>query len=198
MARSDAPSVAQGVGPSWFRRLLVPLSCVYLLEFALGSNGRGIVGSFLPSARFFMQGACLFPEAQDAAIEYRVEAWSCARDRFEELDYRPDFPMHSEDKESRFVRAANFYRQNRQVMHALEAFLITRHNERVARGDQLSLPGAIGGIRLLSLRIPFPSPGQAVERYRFRPLTEFPESFRKTWYHTSASRQQRWCAGETP
>jgi hypothetical protein len=192
------PRVAQGVGPTWFRRLLVPLACVYMIELALGSNGWGVLGNVVPAGKFFMAGACLFPEASDAAIEYRVEAWSCARGQFEAFDYRPDFPMHRDDKESRFYRTASFYRQNRQVMHALESFLIARHNERVARGEDVSPSGLMGGIRLWSVRVPFPAPGQPVERYSFRPLSDFPESYRKSWYFTPPSRRTRWCAGGTP
>jgi len=198
MTNVDAARIAQGFGPTWFRRSLIPVACAYLVELALGSNGWGIVGNGLPAARFFTQGACLFPEASEAAIEYRIEAWSCARGRFEELDYRPDFPSHRDDKESRFYRAASFYRQNRQVMHALEEFLIARHNERVARGEDASPAGLIGGIRLWSVRVPFPQPGEHVARYQFRPLTDFPEAYRKSWYYTSVARRERQCAGSTP
>ncbi|HWZ91674.1 MAG TPA: hypothetical protein VNW92_22585 [Polyangiaceae bacterium] len=195
---TSAPRVAQTLGPIWFRRLLVPVACAYLAELALGSNGWGLMGNVVPGGRFFTQGACLFPDAADTSIEYRVEAWSCARSRFEELDYRPDFPMHRDDKENRFYRAASFYRQNRQVMHALEGFLIARHNERIARGEEVSPAGQIGGIRLWSVRVPFPAPGQHVERYQYRALNDYPESYRKAWYYTSQTRRQRWCAGETP
>ena len=195
MISAGAPLVAQGFGPTWFRRLLIPLACAYLIELALGSNGWGVVGNTLPAARFFTQGACLFPEASEAAIEYRVEAWSCARERFEELDYRPDFPSHRDDKENRFYRAASFYRQNRQVMRALEEFLIARHNERVARGEDASPAGLIGGVRLWSVRVPFPPPGQHVAPYQFRLLKDFPESYRKSWYYTSVARRERRCAG---
>jgi hypothetical protein len=193
-----ASSIAQNFGPTWFRRSLIPIACAYLVELALGSNGWGVVGDTLPAARFFTQGACLFPEASEAAIEYRIEVWSCSRKRFEELDYRPDFPSHRDDKENRFYRAASFYRQNRQVMHALEEFLIARHNERVARGEDASPAGLIGGIRLWSVRVPFPQPGEHVARYQFRPLTDFPESYRKSWYYTSVARRERKCAGSAP
>jgi hypothetical protein len=195
---TSASPIAQGIGPIWFRRLLVPLACIYLAELALGSNGWGILGDVVPAGRFFMGGACLFPEASDAAIEYRVEVWSCARGQFEAFDYRPDFPMHRDDKENRFYRTASFYRQNRPVMHALESFLIARHNERVTRGDEVSPPGMIGGIRLWSVRVPFPAPGHSIERYRFRPLADFPEDYRKSWYFTPPSRRARWCAGGSP
>jgi hypothetical protein len=195
---APAARVAEGFGPLWFRHLLVPLAFAYLLEFALGSNGWGVVGKALPAGRFFMQGACLFPDAAEAAIEYRVEAWSCARAQFEELDYRPDFPSHRDDKENRFYRAASFYRQNRQVMHSLEAFLIARHNERVARGEDTAPAGLIGGIRLWSVRVPFPRPGLPVARYQFLPFSGFPESYRKSWYYTSIARRERWCAGGIP
>src|SRR5450432_3771396 len=198
MTKVTAPRVAEGWGPRWFRLLLIPLSCLYFAELALGSNGWAVLGSAVPATRFFTQGACLFPEASDAAIEYRVEGWSCARQRFEELDYRQDFPMHAGDKESRFYRMASFYHQNRQVMHALEAFLIARHNERAARGDDTAPAGLIGGIRLTSVRVPFPAPGQPVERYRYRRLADYPESYHKAWYYTPSSRKLRFCAGDTP
>jgi hypothetical protein len=195
---ASAARVAQSFGPIWFRRLLVPLACVYLAELALGSNGHAIIGDAVPGGRFFMAGACLFPEASDAAIEYRVEVWSCERKRFENFDYRPYFPMHRDDKENRFYRTASFYRQNREVMHALESFLIAHHNESVSRGDDAPPPGMIGGIRVWSVRVPFPAPGQHVERYAYRPLSDFPESYRKSWYFTSPSRRSTWCSGQTP
>jgi hypothetical protein len=198
MDSAQARLVARGPGPLWFRRSLVPVACLYMAEFALGSNGWGGVGSALPSARFFMQGACLFPEAPDVAIEYRLEVWSCERRRFEELDYRHDFPMHADDKENRFHRLASFYRQNRQAMHALEAFVVARQNARVARGENVTRAGMIGGVRIASLRVPFPPPGDHVERYRFRALREFPEEYRKYWYFTPPSRRERWCAGDNP
>jgi hypothetical protein len=191
-----AAQVAIGWGPPWFRRASVFAAGLYLFELAFGSNGWSPVSdSTLGPMRFFSQGACLFPEAADFAIEYRVEAWSCARQRFEALDYRPDFPMHANDKESRFYRVANFYHSNRKVMHALEAYLIQRHNERVARGDDVTPSGLIGGIRLLSLRIPFPPAGQKIERYRYRQLAEYPDSYRKEWYFTPVSRRVHPCTG---
>ncbi|HEX3852797.1 MAG TPA: hypothetical protein VHW01_17660 [Polyangiaceae bacterium] len=192
---TSAP-IAVGWGPLWFRRLMIVAAGVYLLELALGSNGWAPISeSSLGPLRLFSQGACLFPEASDFAIEYRLEAWSCSRHDFEALDYRPDFPMHASDKESRFYRVASFYRSNRKVMRALERYIVERHNERVARGEDVSPAGMIGGIRLVSLRIPFPAPGQSIERYRYRPLGEYPESERKEWYYTPVSNRARLCTG---
>jgi hypothetical protein len=188
------PRVAVGWGPVWFRRSSVFVAAAFLLELALGSNGWApIPDSDLGPLRLFSEGACLFPDASDFAIEYRVEAWSCQRQRFEELDYRTDFPMHASDKESRFYRVASFYHSNRQVMRVLEAYLLQRHNERVVRGEEVTPPGAIGGIRVLSLRIPFPPPGQKIERYRFLPLASYPASYRKEWYYTPLSKRPELC-----
>lgn len=188
------PRVAVGCGPVWFRRLSVFAAGAFLLELALGSNGWApIPDSGLGPLRLFSEGACLFPDASEFAIEYRVEAWSCVRQRFEELDYRADFPMHASDKENRFYRVASFYRSNRQVMRVLEAYFLQRHNERVARGEDVTPSGAIGGIRLLSVRVPFPATGEKIARYRYLPLVSYPASYRKDWYYTPVPRRPELC-----
>ncbi|HTA91901.1 MAG TPA: hypothetical protein VK745_20105 [Polyangiaceae bacterium] len=193
-AQRTEPRVAVGWGPTWFRRLSVFVAGAFLLELALGSNGWApIPDADLGPLRLFSEGACLFPDAAEFAIEYRVEGWSCARQRFEALDYRPYFPMHESDKESRFYRVASFYHSNRKVMRVLEAYLLQRHNERVARGEDVQPLGMIGGIRVLSLRIPLPAAGQKIERYHYLPLTAYPDSYRKEWYYTQASRRPELC-----
>jgi hypothetical protein len=51
----------------------------------------------------------------------------------------------------------------------------------------------IAGIRLLSLRIPIPSPGARLERVFRRPLSSFPEEQRKVFYHTPRSKLAARC-----
>ncbi|HVZ32679.1 MAG TPA: hypothetical protein VG963_09655, partial [Polyangiaceae bacterium] len=152
---------------------------------------------WLPSfITYFTEAAALFPNAAQAIIDYRVEGWECSEQRWREIDPRVDFPIDADSKENRFYRALHFFRQNRPVMHALEAYLIERHNARAreAREDV----GLIGGIRTLSLRLPVPEPGEHVERYSRQPIDAHPASQRHNWYWTPASRRAENCGLPSP
>ena len=130
----------------------------------------------------------LFPDAQPVAIDYRAEGWVCSRRRFEEIDTRAYFPLRPNDKENRFYRLAQFYRHNRPAMQALEEYLVGRVNAHSDDADK------IGGVRVLSLRVPIPAPGSSVERWRRKPLDDFPESERHDWFWTPRSRRAERCA----
>lgn len=198
-ARASTPNsdtavvVVRPRGPRWLHAIVIGLGLVFLISVFLNSSGSSLPRQVLPrSALFFSQIACLFPKAAVFAIEYRAEAYSCSKRQFVPFDHRPYFPMHSEDKESRFHRVAHFYRRDAKVMKSLETHLLTSHNATLAnnRGPAES---PIGGIRLLSLRIPFPEPGEQVERYHFDPTRPVPREWRKPWYMTPTARRAAHC-----
>jgi hypothetical protein len=140
---------------------------------------------FMPRPlHYFLQVAKLFPHAVLLRTEFRAEGYSCQDHRFRELDVRPFFPIRANDKENRFERAMFFYRRQAKVMHALDDYLVTSANARGA---------AIGGVRLSSLRIPIPPPGEVTEPYRRKPLDEYPPEYRKLWYQTPAAQTRARC-----
>jgi hypothetical protein len=160
------------------------------------------VGSTLPShvlprvANYFLQVAALFPKAATMTIDYRAEAWVCADKKWEELDTSPYFPIDPDDKENRFQRVMHFFRQDETTMHALDAYLVERHVS--GKGlDGIDAIKPIGGVRLLSLRIPLPSPGQPLDRNRRLPLASYPETERHVFYHTPRSKAAERCGTST-
>jgi hypothetical protein len=160
------------------------------------------VGSTLPShalprvANYFLQVAALFPKAATMSIDYRAEAWVCADKKWEELATSPYFPIDPDDKENRFQRVMHFFRQDETTMHALDAYLVERHVS--GRGlDGIDAIKPIGGVRLLSLRIPLPSPGEPLERSRRLPLASYPEAERHVFYHTPRSKAAERCGTST-
>jgi hypothetical protein len=172
--------------------VVAPLAGAFLLAMVAATAGwNGLMKARPGPARYFTQLACLFPDASELAIEYRAEAWSCARRRWEEIDPRPHFPLHASDKESRFQRVGFFYRSNDKVMRALEDYVRGRHNGAGAPAD--GLDGPIGGLRLLSLRTPFPPPGGDLQRWHWKPLADFPDEQRKYWYWTPPRRREAQC-----
>jgi hypothetical protein len=194
--------VALAPGPPRLRRALVVLAGLYLGIVALSNTPLSLSDRLPETPRFFVRASCLFPQAGVASIDYRVEGWSCGEARYRELDYRPYFPLRTEDKESRFHRIGRFYRKDPTVMQALDRYLVNRHNRGAAgpggAGD--GIDGPIGGIRHVSLRLPLPAPGEPVERYRRRPLTEIAPEHRKDWFSTGEQNRQRRCeeAGAGP
>jgi hypothetical protein len=156
------------------------------------------VGSTLPShvfprvANYFFQVAALFPRAATMSIDYRAEAWVCADKKWEELDTSPYFPIDPDDKENRFQRVMHFFRQDETTMHALDAYLVERHVSGKGQ-DGISSDKPIGGVRLLSLRIPLPKPGEPLERNRRLPLSAYPEGERHVFYRTPRSKAAERC-----
>lgn len=172
------------------------VGAVYLMAIFLGSAGSSLPDDLLPRPfRYFTQVACLFPNAARFSVEYRVSAFSCSDGQFVEFDHRPHFPMRPDDKENRFHRVGHFYRRNNQVMTALEDYLVERHNATVASGRSSGdgVDGPIGGILVMSLRIPLPEPGARADRFRSRPLAEVPRDWKKYWHITPADRRQQRC-----
>jgi hypothetical protein len=138
--------------------------------------------------RYFTQVAQLFPKAADMTIEWRAEGYRCATEKFEELDLRPHFAIHAEDKENRFDRAMYFYHTERKVLEALDDYIVRSES---ALGPE----HRIGGVMLLSVRIPIPEPGTPEERFRHVPLDQIPRSIeRKYWYTASPELRSKRCA----
>ncbi|MFO7562288.1 MAG: hypothetical protein R6X02_06565 [Enhygromyxa sp.] len=182
--------IARGFGPPWFRRALGVVAALFFWT-VLANSARVTHGQqWVPdSFRYFARLACLFPSAKIVNIDYRAEGYECGSRRFVELDTRPHFPIRADDKENRFYRTGAFFRRNREVMQALDEYLVYRHNARAALGEV----EPIGGIRFSSLRIPLPEPGDEVERYHPKPLSEYPASMRKRWYATPSELIERRC-----
>ena len=176
------------------RRVVMVLAGLYALFVWMDAANLKLDGTKLsPDAilplpvRFFLQEAALFPDAARDAIEYRAEGYLCDAGRFEEIDVRPFFPIQRDDKESRFYRAMFFHRHQKKVLEALDQFIVGQQNR--------AHPEArIGGVMLLSLRIPIPEPGTPEPRYQRLPLAEYPpEVQRKYWYVTATADREKRC-----
>ena len=183
------PGTAESWAPVWLRRVGAVLGVSYLLAVWLGAAGTGLPDRLLPtSLRFFTQVAELFPNAAADSIEWRVRGWRCDLSRFEEVDVRPFFPIRRDDKESRFDRAMFFHHRQRVVLAALDDYITAAQNR--ARPDE-----RIGGVMLLSLRVPIPPLGQAGPRLTWTPLADVPPSVeRRYWYTTASDERDQRCA----
>ena len=191
---TDGRVVAQPWLPRRARTVVTVLAAAYALLVWLEGAGLKLADVVLPlPLRFFVQEAELFPHAARDVIEWRAEAWRCDLGRFEELDVRPFFPIRRDDKENRFYRAMFFHYRQRRVLEALDAYLVREQNR--LHPDQ-----PIGGVMLLSLRIPIPPAGTRAPRYQRLPLSDYPQEVqRKYWYVTgSAEREQRCAERKSP
>jgi hypothetical protein len=183
MPDSPPSPVAYGPGPRWFRRALVGVALLYFAALVKRLPDHRLVRPFA----FFTRATCLFPDAATSKIEYRLAAWSCEARRWRPLDIRPYFPIRAEDKESRFHRVAHFYKRNRTVMQALDAYVTDRH-----AGVDDGISGPIGGIRLYQIVEPIPPVGSRVARWRFEPLAAMPaEHVRDLFYTPGPERKLR-------
>src|SRR5437899_2704568 len=135
--------IATGPGPRWVRRTLAVLAIAYYIALLKHPPQK----SFLRPIAFFTESTKLFPSADVFTLEFRLEAWSCPRHRWEPLDPRAYFPIEADDKESKFQRLAYFYvvldtnpGQTRAVMHALDEWIAARHDT-----TDDAVAGPIGG-----------------------------------------------------
>ena len=181
-------AVANGPGSRRVRLTLAGLAGLYLAGLWLETAGAPLVGVVPRPFLYFMQIARLFPNALQVVTEYRAEAYSCEDQRWSELDVRPYFPLRPNDKENRFERAMFFYRHSGIVMKALDDYLVGANN---AAGRP-----AIGGVMLLSLRIPIPPPSVPAPPYRRIALDDYPADYRKYWYRTSLTEANERCDQE--
>lgn len=168
----------------WALRVaLAALGGAYLVTILGISAGGRWTQDTPPAFRYFAQVACLFPNAARMAIEYRVEAWHCSEGAFRELDVRPYFPIHADNKESRLHRLGFFYRQERAVLEELERYVLRATDN-----------PDIGGIRLVSVRHPLPPIDERpVPRFTRRPLAELPPETIHAWFYTPVSRREQNC-----
>lgn len=172
--------------------VLTVVTAAYLGSIWVDETGSNLHRRLLPDTfTYFTQVAGLFPNAAVATIEYRVEGWDCTERHWREIDPRPDFPMDADNKENRFYRVLHFFRQSRPVMHALDEFLVERHNARTRNGAEEV--GLIGGIRTQSIRVPLPEPGQKIKAYARLPASAYPEDQHHYWYWTPKARREERC-----
>ncbi len=176
--------IARGPGPGWLRIALVVIAGMYY--FSLVRHPPQV--AFVRPAAFFTDCTCLFPAANMYALEYRLEGWSCARNRWEPLDPRAYFPIESDDKESRFQRYAYFYQGTRVAMESLDDWIEARHAD---VDDAVS--GPIGGIRLYKWNRTIPPAGDPIERYVYRPLDPIPAAERKALFWTRTPLRKTRC-----
>jgi hypothetical protein len=169
------------------------LAAAYLAGVWLDGSGTTLPSRVLPhTLNYFLQIAALFPRAATKSIDYRAEAYVCREHAWTEIDTRPYFRVDAEEKENRFHRAMQFYREEATAMHALDAYLVDAHGSG-GHDDGVPHDAAIGGVRLMSLRIPLPKPGDALERVRRKPLADYPEDERHVFYHTPKSTLRERC-----
>jgi hypothetical protein len=177
---------------------LLSLGALYLAGLWLNGVGSSIPERHLPRpVLFFLQATKLFTHAGTVTIDYRAEAWLCDERRWVELDTRPYFAIHKDDKESRFHRTLHFYRRHRATMQALESYLIEAHHARHA-SEGLPRGARVGGMRFSSLRLPIPAPGQPVGRWQRKPFADHPKERQKRWYWTPRSKRAARCGGTPP
>jgi hypothetical protein len=177
---------------------LLLVGAAYLAGVWLEGVGSTIPAALLPrTPLYFLQIAALFPHAAVNVIDYRAEVWLCQERRWQEIDTRPYFRIDPDDKENRFQRVMHFFRDNRPTMHALDDYLLTRHAEG-GHADGVLDGAKLGGIRVLSLRLPLPSPEAPLEREHREPLTSYPKDVRKNFYYTTKSRRAERCGYVDP
>jgi hypothetical protein len=181
-----------GSGPSRFRGLWIAVAGLYLATVWLDGVGSTWPAKITPRPwLYFSQVAALFVNAAPKVIDYRAEGWSCSEHRWVEIDVRPYFRIDADNKENRFQRALQFYRKNRNVMRALEDFVVKRHN--AASGT-----APIGGVRFSSLRLPYPAPGGHVAPFEQKPLASYSADQKKDWFWTPTSRRTQRCGAPQP
>ncbi len=186
--RKKAKRKLPGEVPSRFRGLWLTLAGLYLVTVWLDGIGSTLPAKLTPRPwLYFSQVAALFVNAAPKVIDYRAEGWSCSERRWTEVDVRPYFRIDADNKENRFQRALQFYRKNRNVMRALEDFIVARHNAAGAR---------IGGVRFSSLRLDYPAPGQHVAPFEQKPVSAYSGEQKHDWYWTPKPRRIQRCGSE--
>ncbi|HEV3032219.1 MAG TPA: hypothetical protein VG319_11290 [Polyangia bacterium] len=189
--RAPAEARAEPWTPLWLRRAGALAGALYLAAIWLAAVKPALPERVLPRpVLFFTQVAELFPNAAIDSIEWRARGWRCALGRFDEVDVRPFFPIRQDDKESRFDRAMFFHHRQRPVLVALDRYITSAQNH-------MRPAERIGGVMLLSLRVPIPPLGETGPRWRWMPLDEYPPSVeRRYWYTTSMEARTRRCEEE--
>ena len=162
-------------GPPWLRRVLVAIGALYIVMMFMEGVGASLTGIVYQPILLFCQTAALFPRAATHSIEYRAQGYTCSG-HVVEVDVRPFFPIHSDDKENRFSRAMHFVRDEPIAMRELEAYVMREYNRTEA--------DKIGGVSFVGLYVPIPQPGTPFPRNERAPLASFPKDVRKVIYVT--------------
>lgn len=183
-------TLQENFGPPLLRKLLLLAALGYLLLILLNVTRSGWVYRWIPGPpRYFSQIAALFPSSKINDVEYRAEGWDCQEGLFLEIDTRPFFPIHADNKENRFSRAMHLFRHHNRVKSRLAAYVAARHNARIADNPSVAAegePGRVGGVRLVVGLTPIPPVSAGAKRYRRLPLSVFPWEQRRIWYEPSA------------
>ena len=80
-----------------------------------------------------------------------------------------------------------FHYRNRPVLEALDQFISERES-------RLGPEHRLGGVMLLSVRVPIPEPGGQAPHYQRVPLDKMPKEYeRRFWYVTTEAERNRRC-----
>jgi hypothetical protein len=190
--------VASPLGPRWLRRTLAVFAVLYALTILLDASGARTYKVVPRPLLYFAQIAALFPDEAKMAIEFRVEGFLCADGKYHEIDERPLFAIHRDDKENKFFRAMSFYFDT-ETKHSkytkLNHMVLTALADYIVRGyDRDPDASPIGGAMLLSLRERIPKPGEKFPRFTRTPLESHPTDEHKVWFITPPLAAQKRCA----
>lgn len=180
--------IARGPGPKPFRIAVAVVAGLYLFALLKHPSQR-----WQPFA-YFTECTKLFPEADNVALEYHLDAWSCDQHKWVAVDPGSYFPIEADDKESRFQRLGYFYadrgtkEERRTVLYALDDYIVDRHHH-IDDG----VAGAIGGIQMIKIRRPLPEVGDPVPRYVYRPFAVPTKDQSELMFHTPSSKRKERC-----
>jgi hypothetical protein len=184
----DAPLPAARGRRRSFTLAMAAIAGLYMGSLWLTAVGSSLPGKVMPrSVVFFTEVAGLFTFATRAVTDYRVEGWSCAEQRWVELDEQGWFPTNADNKGSRFHRVFGFHRKNHVVMRALEDFVVAKNNASPEHA-------AIGGVRFVGLSIPIAKLEGPVPPFERKPLSAYPAKLKSTIHATPESRALATCA----
>jgi hypothetical protein len=187
--RPERRIVLEPWGPRGLRWGFFAAGAFYIAMIWLEAWGNSLPGKLLPpSLHYFTQSAALFTRAAEIVTEWHVRGYNCDHQKFEEIDVRPYFPIHADDKENRFDRAMHFYMKHKRVLKALDRYIVKSESD-------LGPAHRIGGVEMLSLRLPIPPLGADEEPYDRRPIDSYPENIeRHIWWITDKTLRERRCA----
>jgi hypothetical protein len=172
-------------GSPFVRRSLVVIAALFLLAvFSEGVWPAGLTRIVYQPILLFCQMAALFPKAATHSIEYRAQGYTCSGP-VKEIDLRPYFPIHADDKENRFSRAMHFVRGEPTAMDALEAYVMREYNR--------DATDKIGGVSFIGLYVPIPALGTPFSRNTRLPLSDFPKEVRHVIHVTPHETVLRRC-----
>ena len=204
MKPPPSADVARAPLPVWLSVALPIVAVLYLVMLVFHQFRHNAWPKALQAPMLFIESTELFPTADRYATEFKLEGYSCREKAWQPMDPRPYFPMHGDDKESRFQRIVHFYDEDkkatgskflRPVMRALEHFILDGHGA----GADDGVAGPIGGIHIYQALTPIPAPGDDIARYEYRPLEPAPvdDEHRAEVYRTPEAHLAQTCPNGT-